>query len=363
MAINPKILLRAEILISKIKKLFEMPDINQQTGDNSINIASSRDTTIINISDDRFVRKVQDAYSHIYYWHHRFGKDYFKNYVYGEDIDNDYLELLNNIQRPFLANMDEMIKIAREVKIGRMAFSSGKKSNFSNKDLIVYANYILTITKELAAFKLSNSLSSKDYYELAKSKLLGISEDLRILENTDLNKLNIGGMIAVLQTNKAFETKTIVAPTVLGFQKIVEEKNLVNLAKKGLLKIPIVRLAKPSNKLKIELEIINTQEDEILFEISKGQIFENNDVNQETQNLVSSEKQINMIQPLDTIHFSIDAYCLNRSLDYPSSVGHIGNITIFEAENKKFFNQDEIWDVMSEIKKEIENYSAGIKSS
>lgn len=134
------------------------------------------------------------------------------------------------------------------------------------------------------------------------------------------------------------------------FVPIVDENSLVNFVLRGDIQIERVILDTLKEELKgqqfaVFIVLNNQSQEEINFNIPKGQVFENKSPEAFSQNLVASNdyKKV-MISPNEKKNVQIEAYCLNINLPPPRS--NIGNLTIFELRNRNFVNQAQLWKIV-----------------
>lgn len=134
------------------------------------------------------------------------------------------------------------------------------------------------------------------------------------------------------------------------FIPVVDKNSLVNFVLSGDIQIERVILDTVKEELNDQQFIVfviltNQSEEEIEFNIPKGQVFENKFPDDFSQNLVASDdyRQV-IISPNEKKNVRVEAYCLNKNL--PPPTGNIGNLTIFELRNKNFVTQAQLWNMV-----------------
>lgn len=164
-------------------------------------------------------------------------------------------------------------------------------------------------------------------------------------------EIGIGGGIVLAQTEIPLTKWTSV------FAPVVDENSLVNLVLRG--EIQLERIILDTNKREttdqelVVLVIINNKtREEMKFNISKGQVFENRFPENFGQNLVAAvdHKKI-LILPNEKKNIRVPAYCLNENL--PPPFDNKGNLTILELRNKNFVNQAQLWKIIKRAKKQL----------
>lgn len=178
-----------------------------------------------------------------------------------------------------------------------------------------------------------------------------LPEIKRILDQ-QLDKKNIGGLVALLQTNWQFRKKDskdgktlIKQPENLGFCEIIDQDSLVNLAKEGLIEVTELKLFTDRNgKFYVRLKLENRHTHKLKCIIPKGQIFENRKVTTKTQNIVTSERYEIELDIGEVKYYDIETFCLNQTLDPPNYTD--GRITIYEIINKNYMTQDDLWRII-----------------
>ncbi len=340
-----------ETLISRFKK-FIGNSIKQLSGDNSINNIGDRNINIqINIENvivnPELYSQLRENYKLVYQWHKENGIEYFVGKV-GDDFSQQYVDYVKALKNPKEAEIDDIIDLANQIKRGVMNWSAlqeinGKLSSdlaqsiLNNKDKI----YITKVTGP-------EDLKEDQFYNYAEKIIAEIDGDIQEIKEKDYEKENIGGTIFFLQTNAQFSKEVIGTPRLLGFERVTDPRALVNLALNGDIEISYVELQKGDNRNNhfVYLEIKNLKDYDLEFYIPKGQIFENKDWANSTQNLSSSTSLYDTISANGFLEITIDAYCLNKSMELP--VGAEGNITLFELKNKDFENGDQLWGIVEE---------------
>jgi hypothetical protein len=302
----------------------------------------------INIGDNTLVRQVQEYYSHIYYWHKKNGLRIYRAEINQVEEYTSYTNILSDAEvfvAPHITKPEEMINIANEIIEGCMQWSAVYYSLSEPFTLIHYARKI----KNTANIKVLES--KEDFYEFAQKELLKQDFDLNYIHKHNLETTkNLGGLVATMQTNKQFSDKVIANPTVLGFKKIANEKSLVKAIKKNLVKIyDIILFTDDDGDYKVEFDLENLTNQNIELVIPKGQIFENKYVDKNeikpTQNLAIRENEEINLKSKQRKKCKINAWCLNGDFKPPKPKEDyiLGNITIFEVENKAFETNNDLW--------------------
>jgi hypothetical protein len=93
-----------------------------------------------------------------------------------------------------------------------------------------------------------------------------------------------------------------------------------------------------------EISLKNNTNDDQLFVIPKGQVFENKKINTGLQNVAAAREYRLIIPANSRLVVEVQVYCVNEKLSSPH--GFIGNITVFKID-KPFKTQDELWGIMS----------------
>lgn len=337
-------------LISRFKK-FMGDSIKQLSGDKSINNIGSHNINIqINIEnviiDHGLFNHLKENYKLIYQWHKETGVKYFISKV-GQEFSRQYIDYVNTLKDPDEAGIDDIISLANQIKNGVMNWSAlqeihGKLSSelaqsiLNNKDKIFITRMIRP-----------EDLKGNQFYDYAEKIIAEIDDNIKEIKEKDYEKENIGGAIFFLQTNAQFSKEVIGTPKLLGFERVADPNALVNLALNGDIEINNVELRRGDdhNNHFVYLEITNLRGYDLKFYIPKGQIFENKDSTNITQNLLSSEPLYDIIPANNEfVPITINAYCLNESMKLPK--GAEGNITLFELKNKDFENGDQLWEIV-----------------
>ena len=200
------------------------------------------------------------------------------------------------------------------------------------------------------------------YAIIGKRTYLDYLPNLKRIFGEQLNNKNIGGLVALLQTNWQFKKKetnsrlyAIRRPENLGFCEIIDQDSLVNLAKKSIISIYGIKLSTDKNgEFYILFSLENKSSEKVRCIIPKGQIFENFNLNTTSQNLATFESYVIDLKVGETKRFKVNAYCLNQSFDPPDNSD--GRITIFEVLNKNYDTQDDLWRIIQFYNESL-NYS------
>lgn len=226
--------------------------------------------------------------------------------------------------------------------------------------IIFFYKKVVFFTLKIREIKIKRVF--KVYSSNAKSIYVKYIPKLSYVLSNRRKSPNIGGLVALLQTNWQFKRKNddeeIVyrEPEELGFRQIFEGDTLVQLAIAGKLGIEDITLNTEDaskNEYYVSFTVINLTSERITAKIPKGQIFENKRENTITQNLVIDNDYEISINGKSSGRFDIPALCLNKSLKPPE--GTSGNITIFEVINKNYNSQDELWNLIEFFNKSIKS--------
>lgn len=194
------------------------------------------------------------------------------------------------------------------------------------------------------------------FYDEARSVVVKNDSDLKEIVENNLERKNIGGLIAFLRTNAQLSNREILNPKFLGFTKVENPNALVNLGKNGTISILNVVLRKNTNRDYYDAVITlkNNTSNRVEFFIPKGQIFENKEFQEYRQNLASMNDEQHSLEAFEEDVFPIHSFCLNEMLPLPSIEGTKGNITIFEIGKKTFNTQRELWDIIIKDKDSLQ---------
>jgi len=333
-----------------------MKNINQNHSGKGDNVGRDKITNNILVKEDKLIRKAQEAYSKIYHWHKKYGRKIFSKYIeegYSKVVIDEYHDLLDSFPPPHIAELDEMISICEHFNNkGILSWSSIQKIEPLRKKqpLIKYANEVLSLKKKFTAKKFTNIQlnNQKNYYSKSKEILLKSNKELR-----DINRLlekRIGGFNVIIESSKEFDDPIILTPELLGYSFIEDNNNLVNMVRKGKIKIDNIKLdsffnEKEEKKLFVELSITNLTNSALSAFVSEGQIFENRKYNfkaKPSQNLATSESRTIRLQPNEFTKIELPAFCMNYEYAFPEDKE--GNLTFYEMSRKGFRDNQELWE-------------------
>ena len=94
---------------------------------------------------------------------------------------------------------------------------------------------------------------------------------------------------------------------------------------------------------KTEIKLRNNTNDDLLFTIPKGQLFENKKIGTGIQNVAAAREYKLIIPGNSRLIVEIEVLCVNQNFSSPS--GKPGNITIYKF-NKDFESQESLWNQM-----------------
>lgn len=330
------------MMLNRIKKFFQ----EQTSGDNSENYQANRDIHVTNI----FVLNVdldelKQCYSTIYEFHKFKGEEKFKELFGSEDLvkeKEDYKRKLNSFPDPDKASIEDFIKMANEIYRGDFGWSSSQV--YKGKTLLLSAKEIKKITNKSTAGKVEKA---ENLPVIGRNYLVERDDNLRFIEEENLELKNIGGMIAVLETGAYWNPNLISTPEMLGFEKIDDEESITSFLLNNELSISNVRLTSDNGQYKAKFTLSNNTGSDISCIVPKGQIFENKEFKKDTQNLASKDDEYLEIRANRSVDIEINALCLNEKFAPPN--GGLGNITIFKVADNSFVTQRELWDIIEDI--------------
>jgi hypothetical protein len=161
--------------------------------------------------------------------------------------------------------------------------------------------------------------------------------------------VNIGGAVVLIQTLRNGESDEDVRDEEIAvlFDRVKDKDALVNVALAGRVLINEVKL-NTINVERHEFEVVmlikNLTSRDVVVNIPQGQVFENKE-QVKRQNLAALRAETKTIPASASRQFRVRALCMNKGFDEPR--GSLGNITIFELKNKRFINQQQLWDAIS----------------
>jgi hypothetical protein len=95
-----------------------------------------------------------------------------------------------------------------------------------------------------------------------------------------------------------------------------------------------------------EISLKNNSNNDVLFVIPKGQVFENKIVGSGKQNVASVREYKLIIPAHSRLTVEVEVFCINRSFSSPN--GTQGAITVFNID-QPFSNQEELWRIMGAV--------------
>jgi hypothetical protein len=239
-------------MFDRIKKFFQ----EQTSGDNSKNYQANRDINITNIFILNIdLNELKHYYSTIYEFHKSKGEEKFKELFGNEDLikeREDYKRKLNTFPNPNEALIEDYIRMANEIYRGEFGWSSSQI--YKGKTLLSSAKEIKKITNKSTAGKVEKE---EDLPEVGRKYLIERDDDLRYIEEENLESKNIGGMIAVLETGAYWNSNLITTPDMLGFEKIDDEESITSFLLKDELLISNVRLTNDNGQYKAKFILSN----------------------------------------------------------------------------------------------------------
>lgn len=258
----------------------------------------------------------------------------------GEEFSKPIIDFIDSLEYSDELEIEKIIEISKKISELKIIENEELSNERTIKDV---SNLIQESPK-----KLKENLFGQLAKELIKKK----NEHLNKIDEENLEKKNIGGIIFFLQTNIQFNDSEIVTPELLGFERIEDDNALVNLAMNEEIEIQEVRLINGdgNNNHKVFLRIKNLTDNPLVCKIPKGQVIENKDFSDISQNLAISESH-DEIYIDDVWEDTLDAYCLNQSKKVPR--GQLGNIAIYQVKDKRFSSGDELWEQIQELSEKV----------
>ena len=336
------------------------------TGDN---VGGDKITNNIQINNDKLIRRTQEAYSKIYYWHKKHGQKIFGEFYadeYGEEFSNEYYYLIDTLPAPEVAGLDQMISICKNFYNGSLSWSSSETIEPINKKqrLIKFANEVINSEKSFTAkmFKEIDLNNQIEYYDKSKEILFETNKELRDAEKKNFKDDRLGGLNAIIESSKEFDSPIILTPELLGYKIIEGDSTLVSHVKNSRIQLDNITLnthpedmddtSRISNYY-VSIELTNLMDSSIEAHIPEGQIFENREYDYEekpSQNLATAESHTIKLGANESIEFQIPAFCMNHEYDEPKEKD--GNLTIYQMLKKGFKNNNQLWNW---VKKNYEN--------
>lgn len=337
-----------------------MDNLNQTHSGSGDNVGGDKITNNIQVNNDKLIRRAQEAYSKIYHWHKKHGKNIFNDYYkdeYGEEFSNEYYDLVETLPAPEIAELDEMISICKKFYNGVFSWSSSETVEpiKRRQRLIKFANEVINSEKKFTAkmFKEIDLSNQFDYYDKSKEILQETNKELREIEKNNQLSNKLGGINAVIESSKEFGSPIILTPELLGYKIIEGTNTLVEHVKGDRIRLDNITLNtyseevdKPRRKSDyyVSIELTNLTDSLIEAHIPEGQIFENREYQYEgkpSQNLATAESISIILEANESTKFQIPAFCMNREYHPPQEKD--GNLTIYKMLKRGFLNNDQLW--------------------
>ena len=293
--------------------------------------------------------KIRENYRRIYDWHIQNGIDKSETIRLDEDLHSDYLELLSKLEPTDTASIAHMFKVANSILNGILHWSANEKSESAT--LTFWAQNIDRLRKEFGAehlkdFRKRTGNKKAKHQDVASDFLTKNFLRLSELMKHKMYEKNVGGLIALMETNAQYNDKIAVSPSMIGFSEIppTEESNLVNLAISGKILIKEIRRGDGLLPYNIRLVLQNPFSNSVQFKISQGQIFENKQYQCNKQNLMSKEEYLGALEGNETKTIELDGCCINYAYGPP----HLepSNITIYQYVLDDYSSIPGIWSKM-----------------
>ena len=258
----------------------------------------------------------------------------------GADFSKPITDFIDGLESSVELEIEKIVDISRKISELKIIEDEKLPNERTVKDV---SNSIQESPK-----KLKENLFGKLAKEFIKKK----NQYLNEIAEKKLEEQNIGGIIFFLQTNIQFNSNEIVTPELLGFERIEDDNALVNLAMSGKIEIQEIKLINGdgNNNHKVFLKIKNLTDNPIICRIPKGQVIENKDFTDESQNLAISEFH-DEVYIDDIWEDTLDAYCLNQSKKVPR--GQVGNMAIYQVKDKRFSSGDELWEQLQDLSEKV----------
>jgi len=277
---------------------------------------------------------LHDDYRTAIDWLKREGRKIILNQLGNEEFSKMTIQFINNLPESVeTATIEDFKKLAQMNLVGDKIIKGEK----SFKQIIDNVLYFIEKTKD------------EKYERIIEKKLSSKDERIKTIKSNNLEQINIGGLIFILQTNSQYNKEKVFFPEAIGFKKVDGKNALVNLAIDGKIEIKSVTLNKGDDKNihEVEIQLNNLTNEKCRVEIEKGQVFENKRYDDDTQNLASSMFLQYDLEPNQSRTINFTAYCLNRKMALPN--GKHGNITFYSLSNKKFESGDQLWKIMNSV--------------
>ncbi len=305
---------------SIVEKLFD----NDKSKSVTINIGN----IVVNLNEKQ---KIQDIYRIAIDWLKEEGRETILNQLGDDELANAAVNFISKFPATIETTTIEELKKLAQIKLLGDKIVSEQRTLKEIIDEILYT---------------VETIYEKEYEKIVSSKLSEKDDSLAAIKQNNLESLNVGGLIFILQTNNQFNDNKIFIPEAIGFKKVKRKDALVNLAINKNIEILKVVLNKgdDNNAHEVEIQLKNLTDNKCRFVIEKGQVFENKEYKSESQNLASSEFQEYELEPHQATTINISAFCLNQTMKLPN--GKSGNITFYSLANKRFENGDQLWKIM-----------------
>lgn len=320
---------------------------NQDSGENSFNAQSGRDTIInINIDIDTIIvqfgdgNKLIESYKTIYNWHKDIGVNMFLENFPASKSNHPYIKAVKELYSPENVSFEYIKAISENINSGPMSWAMMQKTN---------GTMLGTLAQDI--LNEVETIQEKAFANIAEEVLLDQVPELKKLDEENTAEKNIGGMVYLTQTLAEFSQDSLATPEYLGLEINEDKESLVNLALEGKIKIIEIKLVHGTTATDhfVKLKIKNNTYKPITFKIPKGQIFENKNHQLGGQNLaVAEERGKEILLPFFEKELTIEAFCANESRGYPNGEG---NIAIFKLKDTSFETGKELWKQRKEFLK------------
>ena len=285
---------------------------------------------------------LKNSYDKIYSWHIAHGLDEGELFWTDKEEGASYFSILSKLESPQKANIQQMIQAAYEVQQGRFSWA-----NDIADELVEEADKIIQITIDYSGEKIDllrkKVKSKKDAFKNAAQNFLTTKyKELQELNKPNTHIKNLGGLVALMETNAQFTIERVVSPHLVGFNEITDENSLVQHVLRGNIEVEEVWL---DPGFEVDLKIRNKTDEKSECILPKGQLFENKVFKCMYQNLrLIKEKKV-IINPRDFQHYILDASCINAPFAAPK--GHKGNLTVYSYDSEGSYSQRALWRSMN----------------
>ena len=253
-----------------------------------------------------------------------------------------YFSTISELKDPSKVHAKEIISVAQQVLSGALSLGANQDIEGVTPKQVAILILNNSIEQNIHSLKAINKKKIKklSFEEAMKQKSLVEQDKLKKLNKDAIQ--NVGGMIALMETNAMFNRDKLASPTVLGFQEIERPEALVNLAIARKILIKKVQLGSYTKPFQVELEVRNLTEENVRFYIPTGQIFENKVFRQKTQNLAYIDTDFWYdLMPHQARLLTLEAMCINEAYACPD--GGVGNLTIYKANHDDFHTDRRVW--------------------